>query len=133
MGYDESFLRLNKKDMKYFVENIEKYKKAFNDFGSDIYCHVKLLKPLKFGVAYGYDVEEEDLPIGEYIWVGGERRGFLYAMQESPILWNMEYIDLNPTFVSNYDYDEIKRLQKDDSFAILTSVEELKNNNVKQE
>ena len=32
IGYDESFLRLNKRDMKYFVENIEKYRKAFNDY-----------------------------------------------------------------------------------------------------
>lgn len=126
MGYDESFLRLNKKDMKYFVENIEKYEKAFNEFGSDIYAHMKLLKPLKFGVAYGCNVEEVDLPVGEYIWVGGARRGFIYAMQESEILKDMKPIELNPTFVSNYDFDEIRRLQTDKEFAILTTIDDLK-------
>lgn len=48
MGYQESFLKFNKRDMKYFMNNIEKYKEVFEEYGVEIYCSVKLLKPLRF-------------------------------------------------------------------------------------
>lgn len=92
MGYQENFLKFNKRDMKYFMNNIEKYKEVFEEYGVRIYCSVKLLKPLSFECEYQIGIENEDLPVGEYIWIGGERRGHVYAFEESPELQGLRNI-----------------------------------------
>lgn len=117
MGYDESFFRLKKKDMSKFIKNADKYEDLFSTYGTQIYAHVKLLQPLKWGNGYTCGLEPFDLPVGEYIWVGGERRGHIYAIEDAPKDLKM---NLCPVFVSNFDFDEIKRMQHDTEFAIVT-------------
>lgn len=67
-------------------------------------------------------MENEDLPVGEYIWIDGERRGHIYAFEESPELQVLRNISFETIFLDNFNCDEIREIQENNEFTILTNI-----------
>lgn len=111
MGYEESFIKVEKVHQLDNPERFRRVSDALKENGATIYAIVKVVQPLSFFEEYQEGIKE-DLGVGMYLWVGGERRApwdALYDLYKEDESYKYKWF-----FVSNYNRDDIQKLVRNE-------------------